>query len=104
MTQSGEIEIDLLRRSGRFLQGRISWAWLSEAARLPGKSLHVALVLRLLTGMCRSTEVELRTKFLRESGVQRHAAYRALKRLEEAELVSVKRHVGKWPVVRIRER
>lgn len=86
-----------------FLKGPIDWPWIERCARLPGKALHVGMVIRLLSGMKRSKTVRLAPKFLRGVGVKRHAAYRALRGLECAELVAVKRRRGAAPLVTVVE-
>lgn len=91
----------LTRQSGMFLKGPVTWLWLSRAGQLPGKVLHVAVVVHLLAGMRRGGPVSLSRARLRELGVDRHAAYRALRRLEEAGLVAVQRRRGRQPVVTI---
>ncbi len=89
------------RPSGLFVKGPIDWPWLTAAARLPGKALHVAMTLRLLAGMQAAGPVALSSARLQEAGVDRHAAYRALRNLEQAGLVAVVRHRGRQPRVTI---
>jgi len=91
----------LKRQSGLFLKGPVPWLWLSRAGQLPGKALHVAVVVHLLAGMRRGGPVSLSGARLCELGVGRHAAYRALRHLEEAGLVAVQRRRGRQPVVTI---
>lgn len=75
------------------------WAWLERAARLPGKALHVAIVLWLLAGLKRARTVALASKYLVKCEVGRHSAYRALLALERAGLVAVVRGRGRQPLV-----
>ncbi len=91
------------RRRELFLKGPISWTWLSTAAQLPGRALHVALAIQLWVGIKRSNRIALSISKLAALGVGRHAAYRALKSLEQAGLVTVDRHVGRKPWVRVSE-
>ncbi len=86
-------------RPGLFLRGPIPWAWLAMCARLPGRALHVGVVLRLESGLTGSRVVKLRPKHLRSFGVDRYAAARALRRMEAASLVMVVRAAGRAPVV-----
>ena len=88
---------------GPFLKGPISWTWLSAAARLPGRALHVALSIRLLTGIKKSSRIALSVSKLLLLGVSRHAAYRGLTALEAEGLVSVDRHRGRKPMVTVIE-
>lgn len=91
------------RRPGLFVKGPIDWSWLATAARLPGKALHVAMTLRLLDGMQNVGPVALSSVRLEDAGVNRHAAYRALRQLEQAGLVAVRRARGRQPRVTILE-
>jgi hypothetical protein len=86
-------------QSSLFLRGPVNWRWLELCARLPGKALQVGLVILLLAGMCKSERVRLGHKYLRTMGVKRHAAYRALRSLEEAGLITVTRRRGASPEV-----
>lgn len=88
-------------RQARFLKGPIPWNWLEEAARLPGKALHVALEVWRESGCSRAQTVKVSTSALGSLGVSRRAAYAALRRLEVAQLVSVDRHRGRSPIVTI---
>ena len=77
--------------------------WLSTAARLPGKSLHVALSIWLTASMSRSATVPLSNMAALAFGLDRNAKYRALQWLEEAGLISVERKLGRSPVVTLLE-
>ena len=85
-----------------FLKGPISWLWLSQAARLSGKSLQVALQICYWRGIRRSDRFPLSVSSLEHLGVSRSSAYRALHALEEAGLIAVERHRGRRPIVTIR--
>jgi hypothetical protein len=87
--------------SGKFLKGPVDWNWLSAAARLPGRALHVALAVAHLDGFEEAGTVKLKPSVCTELGIKRHAAYRALDHLEEAGLVKVERKRGAAPVVTI---
>ena len=65
-----------------FVRGPIPWAWLKTAARLPGRALHVGIVLWLESGLRKSAVVALSQQRLRDLGVERHAGYRGLSKLE----------------------
>lgn len=86
-----------------FLKGPVSWKWLCKAARLPGKALHVSIGLKFLAGLNKSETISLSGKVLKNLGVTRHSSYRALRKLEDAGLVSVDRHFGRNPIVTILE-
>lgn len=89
-------------RQGHFLRGPIPLDWLQRAASLSGRALHVGVALWYLDGFERSGTVKAQPSVLREFHVDRHAAYRALKTLEKAGLISVERKRGKAPAVMIR--
>ena len=89
------------RPGERFLKGPVPCAWLQRAARLPGKSFHVGIALWQRAGMEKSDTVKLSNGILEDWGTDRYAKARGLKDLEEAGLVSVKRHHGRSPIVTI---
>ena len=89
------------RRSKGFIKGPIPLGWITKAAGMRGKTLHVAIVLWFLAGLKRSRKVALSQSALRLFGVGRQASYRALSRLESAGLVSAARHPGRNPIVTI---
>ena len=75
--------------------------WLKTAARLPGKSLHLALALYSLVSAQRTHHIKLGNLASHEFGVDRNAKYRALAWLEHAGLVQVERKIGRSPLVTI---
>lgn len=83
--------------TGRFIRGPLSLVWLAQAARLPGRALHVALWLLYRSGLQRSQTVKLAGTEL--FGVTRWACQRGLRQLEGAKLVVVERRTGKAPLV-----
>jgi hypothetical protein len=85
----------------KFFAGPVPWDWLSTAANLPGRAMHVAIALWFLKSVKYSDTVALSGKLLRELGVERQAGYRGLKALENAGLVSCTRAPGRLPVVTI---
>ena len=90
------------KRSERFLRGPIPWNWLGSAAALGGKSLAVAVAIAHLKGLRQSLTFRLEPARLRELGVSRQSAYRALNQLEKAGLISVVRSAGAAPTVTVR--
>lgn len=91
------------RQGEEFLKGPIPLHWWCLAASLPGKTLTIGSALWFKAGVTKKRTVHLTGKLLAKFGVGRKAGYRGLKRLELAGLVSVKRHVGRCPVVTILE-
>lgn len=87
------------RRVAGFIKGPLPLVWMQAAARMPGKTLQVALALWYLAGLKKTTTVRLASKPLNEMGVSRDAKYEALARLEQQGLVSVQQQPGQAPLV-----
>jgi hypothetical protein len=86
-----------------FLRGPLPGFWLSRAARLPGKSLHVALAIWFAAGLTDNREVKLTGRLLAKFAVLPDAGRRGLRQLEQDGLVRVQRHRGRCPLVVIEE-
>ena len=93
----------LCHRSRLFLKGPIPLPWLCTAAQCSGKALHVALALWFQVGVNRMNRLSLSYRLLREFGVGRHAAYRGLRALEQAGLITVSKGRGRSPIVTLLE-
>jgi hypothetical protein len=87
----------------KFLRGPVPLDWLSSAAALPGRSLHVAMAVWFMAGLRKSRTVPVGNVTGLQFGLDRNAKYRALEWLENAKLISVERQVGRAPVVTILE-
>lgn len=87
----------------KFLKGPIPRKWLEEAAKLPGKALHVAIEIWFWAGIVGSSGIRLKGANLLKMGVKRHSAYRALKALESAGLITVDRRPGAKLVVSLND-
>ncbi len=87
--------------SAPFLKGPIPMAWLSEAAKLPGKAINVGIAIWWLHGMAKTKRFKLTGKALDQLGISRDAASCALKRLEAQGLIRVQRAPGQRPAVEI---
>lgn len=88
-------------RSDHFLKGPIPLMWLALAATLPGKALAVGMLIWFLQGLQKNRTVKLAPSWLRRFGIERQAAYRALKALEHARLITIARKRGASPTVTI---
>jgi hypothetical protein len=75
--------------------------WLTAAARLPGRSLHVGLCLFIVAVTLRTRIVPLSNVAGTRFGLDRNAKYRGLAWLEKSGLVTVKRKLGRSPMVTI---
>jgi hypothetical protein len=93
----------LPRRPGdhKFIRGPIPLAWLARAARLPGKTLAVALLIWFLAGLHKDWTVKWEPSKAELFGVSRHAAYRAHGALAEVGLIKIKKQRGKSPMITI---
>lgn len=85
------------------LRGPIPLDWLSKAARLPGKSLHVGIALWFMGGVQKSRTVPLSNITSLRFGLDRNAKYRALAWLEQAGLIAVERKLGCAPIVTLND-
>ena len=83
------------------LRGPIPLDWLTSAARLPGKSLHVGIALWFMRGLQKSRVVSLSNVMSARFGLDRNAKYRGLGWLEGAGLVTVERKLGRAPIITI---
>jgi len=97
--QFSTCESKVSRSPRRFIKGPIPLGWISGAAHLPGKTLHVALALQYLAGLTKSNTVKLPAKTLEVMGVARGAKADALARLQQARLISIDQLPGRAPVV-----
>jgi len=91
------------KAGGMFLRGPIPLDWLSRAAALPGRSLHVAIAIWFMAGLKKTRSVPVSNITGLQFGLDRNAKYRALEWLENANLVSVVRQAGRAPIVTILE-
>jgi hypothetical protein len=87
-------------RKGEFLAGPLSWPLLDKAASLPGKALHVWLILRHKARLSRRQEVSVCLRRIGH-GLNEWATSRALRRLEAAGLVTIHRLPGHALQVRV---
>src|SRR5262245_41659419 len=83
------------RQAGRFLKGPVPWPWLRRAMALPGKAVHVGLLLWHLRGMTGRRTVHLCLARAAAEGIPVRTARRAMQALEQAGLVAVERRPGR---------
>ena len=83
----------------RFLQGPVPMWWINRAAQLPGRALHVGVIVWHRAAMLRGSEVALSADVYQANGLSLSGAKRALDALEQAGLVRVTHHHGKAPRV-----
>jgi hypothetical protein len=90
-----------VKRAEPFIKGPIPMAWLSSAAKLPGKVIHVALGLFWLAGMKPQQKIKMTRQALDLFNVSNDAYRDALLRLEAAGLIKVWRAPGQRAQVEI---
>ena len=88
-------------RGERFVRGPIPLDWLTVAAQLPGKSLHVGVALWFEAGLRKAAVVPLSNITGRLFGLDRNSKYRGLDWLAGAGIITVQRKLGRAPVVTI---
>ena len=84
-----------------FIKGPIPIAWLSQAAALPGKALHLALAIQWLSGMNKGAPVKVSKNALAHFCISTDAYRDGLKRLEGVGLISVTRLPGQSPFIQV---
>jgi hypothetical protein len=102
----GETDLEALRMRPRkmppprhrhgepFLKGPIPWRWMKTAICLPGRALHVAVLLWQEAGCRNNQTVRLRLTVGRDYGVHPDTLKRGLRALEGAGLVTVRHRPG----------
>jgi hypothetical protein len=91
------------RRPDRFLKGPVPWPWLLSAMVLPGKALAVGLMLWLQSGITGNRTLTFCLSRAAGDGIPMTTARRAMKALERAGLVSIRRMPGRGLEVTILE-
>ena len=84
-----------VRSKGPFLRRKIPWSWLYAAGRLPGKALHVGLLLwdETMRTNCRNVYLDLNKA--RPFGIHKDTVRRALAQLRKAGLIHITLRPGK---------
>ncbi len=85
------------RIEGKFLKGPISLNDISKVTALPGKSLATMIAIWILDSIHKGEKFKLSMRLLRKLNVNRNTAYRALKHLEDAGIITVDRLSGRLP-------
>jgi hypothetical protein len=86
-----------------FLCGPIPLVWIREACALRGRAIDTGLAIWFLRYLTKCQPVVLNQRTLNLFCINRHAAYRGLRRLEKAGLVSVEREKGSCARVSLRK-
>ena len=85
--------------SDYFVRGPIPLGWIAVASFLPGKTLIVALILWMLSGINRGRRIKFEYKWTKILGIDRHTVYRCFDRLADAGLISIETKCGGAPWV-----
>jgi hypothetical protein len=83
------------RPGERFLKGPVPWTWLGRACRLPGKALHVGLLLWVEAGCRKSRTVPFCLTRAAELGLHPDTFKRGLRALAGAGLVTINDRPGR---------
>jgi hypothetical protein len=93
-----EIETEALKRHRcGYIRGPLYLPEVCAAAKLPGKALAVWLFVQYRVRVTRKPEITLPNGRLVAAGIDRNAKARALRDLERAGLITVRREVGQTP-------
>lgn len=84
-----------------FLRGPIPLSWLNRAAKLPGKTLNVALAIWWLYGMIGRKPLKLSKKALGIFQVSADAATDALNRMDQHGLIKLQKKSGQRPLIEV---
>ena len=84
---------------GKFIMGPIDIAWVCQARQLGVTALLVGLALWYLKGLRRADAFIVSNLMIAEWGVRPDAKRRALRKLEQAGLVSIERREKRSPLV-----
>jgi hypothetical protein len=84
-----------------FLRGPVPLEWLTVAANLPGKALHLAIALWWRHGLVKGKPFKLTKSALLALNVERDAERLGLARLEQAGLIQLERKPGQRPTISI---
>jgi hypothetical protein len=88
-------------KAALFLRGPIPLEWLGRAAKLPGKTINVAIALWWCHGMTKGKPFKLTKAALNTLNVERDAASTGLTRLEEVGLIQIERRPGQRPTISV---
>jgi hypothetical protein len=96
ITGEHEVDIGLRRRTLKesFLKGPVPLNELVPAARMPGKSLAVWLLIRYRSDLNHANSATLPQSILKEWGIGKNARADALRRLEHAGMIEIERPKG----------
>ena len=86
-----------------FLHPKIEMLWVEKAAQLWNQALLLGMLLQFGSVWCGKDSVTLPKELLDKFNISRGVKQRALKRLEEAGLVSIVKETGCSPVVTLRK-
>lgn len=77
----------------------INYDWLAAAATLPGRSANLACAIWYVASLQRSSTIRLAPYVIKRFGISRDCCYPALRRLEEAALITLDAGRGRIPSI-----
>lgn len=77
----------------------VNFPWLAVAAKLPGRTLNVAMAIWFVASLHKTPTIRLAPYVLRMFGVSRDCCYDSLRRLSDAGLIALKTQRGRLPVM-----
>ena len=86
-----------------FLHPKIEMLWIEKTAQLGVPALMVGILLHFRSVWCGKDSVTLPRELLDKFHISRGVKQRALKRLEEAGLVSIVQETGRSPLITLRK-
>lgn len=87
----------------KFLKGPIPWTWLQGAAALPGRSLHIGVLLWQRVGCEKRRTIHFNQSEGRQFGLTVSSTRFGLRQLERAGLITIERPSGRRLVVTIQD-
>ena len=84
-----------------FLKGPVPYPWIRSASKIGGKTLHVGVLLWMISGMQKNKTFKLQLKFFEDCGISRTTLYSSLHKLQEENLIQLLKTRGKTHTVKI---
>ncbi len=87
------------KQAAKFIQGPLSYEWVTRAAHISGKSASLALAFLYLSGVQKSSSIKLAPRIFDDFSIRPKTVYRLLKKMEQAKLITIENRPGKVPIV-----
>jgi DNA-binding MarR family transcriptional regulator len=93
------LRASIKRVKGRFLKGPILFREIDKAGQLSGGALWLYLIIRHRLDISKKLETTIPSEAIASHGMDRWVKDRAIRALEDAGLIQVKRHSGRSTIV-----